>query len=394
MSSLSITGVETYVVACPTRPWVFVRVETDAGVHGIGEAMAHRKPRTVVAAIEEMSDRYLIGEDPFKTEELFHRMYRDEWFSKNVVNTTVISAVDTACWDIKGRHLDVPVYELLGGSVNGDRLAAYANGWFKDADGTPEGFARAAEQVVEDGYDAMKFDPFGSAWERISLSDLNTAIETVRAVREAVGPDIELLIEAHGRFSPGTAVDVAEKLRPYDPTFIEEPTPADSIAGLRKVSAKSSVPIASGERAMTKFDARDLLQETDIDVIQVDLANTGGITEAKKIAGMAEAEHVGIAPHNSQGPVCTAMCVQLCATAPNFVRQEVFEDYDVEWKTDLLQEPLTIEDGFIHLPDGPGLGVELDMDVVEAHDYFDNEQRVNMVNPFEEGWESRSLGDD
>lgn len=278
--------------------------------------------------------------------------------------------------------------------MQGDSLLGYANGWLTGSNGNPAEFAEAAEQVVDDGYQAMKFDPFGSAWERMTRDAFNNAIDTVAAVREAVGPDIDLLIEGHGRFTPGMAIDVAEKLAPYDPTFFEEPTPADSLSGLRRVSEKSSVPIATGERAMTKYDVRDLLTETNVDFIQTDLANTGGITEGKKIASMAEAEHVTFAPHNSQGPVCTAMCVHVCATTTNFLFQETFEDYDVDWKTELLENPLEITDGEIVLPTEPGLGVELDMDVVREHDYERHADRVDMVNPFEDGWEDRSLVND
>lgn len=200
MSELEITDVETYVVSNPWKPWVFVELETNKGITGLAEATTHGKPRTVAAAIEEMQD-YFIGADPFDTERLFLEMYRDEWFSKNVVNTTVISAIDIACWDIKGKVLDRPLYELLGGAVQGSELRAYANGWYTDVDGDPEKFAEAAERVVNDGYNAMKFDPFGNAWERMTRDELNHAIDIVRAVRDAVGPDIDLLIEGHGRFT-------------------------------------------------------------------------------------------------------------------------------------------------------------------------------------------------
>jgi galactonate dehydratase len=186
VSAVEITDVSSYLVSNPWKPWVFVRVETNEGVYGVSEATTHGKPRTVAAAIEEMRE-YFIGADPFDTEQLFLEMYRDEWFSKNVINTTVISAIDIACWDIKGKVLNRPLYELLGGAVQGTELRAYANGWYTDAEGDPEGFARAAEQVVDDGYDAMKFDPFSYAWERMSREEMNHAVEIVGAVREAVG---------------------------------------------------------------------------------------------------------------------------------------------------------------------------------------------------------------
>lgn len=388
MSEVEITDVSSYIVSNPWKPWVFVRVETNEGVHGIAEATTHGKPRTVVAGIEEMRE-YFIGADPFDTEQLFLEMYRDEWFSKNVINTTVISAIDIACWDIKGKILDRPVYELLGGAVQGTELRAYANGWYTDAEGDPEGFARAAEQVVDDGYDAMKFDPFSYAWERMSRKEMNHAVEIVRAVREAVGPDVDLLIEGHGRFTAGMAVEIANALAEFDPTWFEEPCPPDSINSLRKTAEKSPIPIATGERLMSKYEFRDLLARTDVDIIQPDLINTGGITEGKKIAAMADAEHVNFAPHNPQGPVATAVCAHVCASVPNFFIQEIFEDYDVDWKTELLTEPIRIDDGLLHVPDGPGLGVELDMDAVYEHEY--SEEDVHTINLFEKGWESRSL---
>ncbi len=388
MSDVSITDVETFLVANPWKPWVFVRLDTDAGVTGLAEATTHDKPRTVAAAIDEMSD-YFIGKDPFDTERIWLEMYRDEWFSKNVINTTVCSAVDMACWDIKGKLLDKPVYELLGGSVHGDRLRAYANGWYTETEGEPEGFAEAAEGVVDDGYDAMKFDPFGTAWQRMSKRDLNHAIDIVGAVREAVGPDVDLLIEGHGRFTSGQAVDVANKLDRFEPTWFEEPCPPDSINSLREVARKSPIPIATGERHMTKHDFFELVTRTEVDIVQPDIMNAGGITEAKKIAALAEADHVSFAPHNPQGPVATAINAHVDATVPNFMIQEVFQTYDVEWIDDLLKEPVEIEDGFVEIPDRPGFGIELDEDVVAEHEY--SEEKVHTINLFEKDWEKREI---
>ena len=390
MSEYEIADVETYAVANPWKPWVFVRLETEQGVTGLAEATAHGKPRTVAAAVEEMSD-FFIGEDPFDTERLWLEMYRDEWFSKNVINTTVISAVDMACWDIKGKVLDKPVYELLGGSVHGDRLRAYANGWYTETTNELSSWKEAAEGVVDDGYDAMKFDPFGSSWQRMDREEFNHAVDVVGAVREAVGPDVDLLIEGHGRFTAGQAVEVANALEQFDPTWFEEPCPPDSINSLRKVSEKSPIPIATGERLMTKYEFRDLLDQTDVDVVQPDIMNTGGITEAKKIAAQAEAEHVSFAPHNPQGPVATAICAHTDAATPNFMIQEIFQTYDVEWVNDLLVDPITVEDGYVEIPQRPGLGIELDMDVVEEHAYEGAEDQVHTINLFEKGWETRNL---
>ena len=390
MGDLQITDVETYVVANPWKPWVFVRLETDAGIHGIAEATAHGKPETVAAAVEEMGE-YFIGADPYETERLWLEMYRDEWYSRNVINATVISAIDICCWDIKGKVLDRPVVELLGGSVHGETLRGYANGWYTETGGDPAAFAAAAERVVADGYDALQFDPVGDAWERMDRRALNHSMEIVGAVREAVGPDVDLLIEGHGRFTPGMAVEVADRLAEFDPTWFEEPTPPDNVDGLRKVAAKSRVPIATGERGISKYAFRELLEETDVDVIQPDLVNTGGITEGKKIGAMAEGHHVSFAPHNPQGPVATAVCAHVDAATPNFMIQEVFEDYDVDWKGELLEDPITIEEGRVHIPEGPGLGVELDMDAVREYEYTGED--VHTINLFEKDWETRSMAD-
>lgn len=388
ISDIEITGIETYLVANPWKPWVFVELETNTGVTGLAEATTHDKPRTVAKAIDEMSNLFM-GRDPFDTEAIWLEMYRDEWFSSNVINTTVCSAIDIACWDIKGKVLGKPVYELLGGPVHGTELRAYANGWYTEAAGEPEGFAKAAERVVEDGYDAMKFDPFGTAWQSVSREDQNHAVDIVRTVREAVGPDIDLLIECHGRFSAGQAVEIARELEQFHPTWFEEPCPPDSINSLAEVARKSPIPVATGERHMTKHDFFELVTRTDVDVFQPDLMNTGGITEGKKIAGLAEADHVDIAPHNPQGPVAGAIYGHFCTSIPNFRIQEMFQTYDVDWVDDLLTDPLEVEDGHMKIPEGPGFGIELDHDVVKKHEY--TEEKVHTINLFEKDWETRAV---
>ena len=381
---VSISDVKAYVVDTPSIPWVLVRVETDVGVHGVGEGTVHGKARAVASAIDDMRTHF-VGSDPFSTERLWREMYRTAWFSQNLINTTVISAIDMACWDIKGKLLDVPLYDLLGGKVR-DELRTYANGWCDMHSSSPEEFAAAAETVVADGYDALKFDPFGTSWQRLTRAQLNRSIEIVEAVRETVGPAVDILIEGHGRFTPGAAVEIADRLAPFEPTWFEEPTPPDNVDGLRQVAARSTVPIATGERAMTKFGFRDILADTDVDVVQPDLANAGGVTEGKKIAAMAEAEHASFAPHNPQSPVMTAVYAHVDAAVPNFMIQEVFEDYSVDWRHDLVDSPPVIEDGFLQVPDGPGIGVDLDLDAVADH-ALDEDAPVETMNHFAGGWE-------
>ena len=385
MSDLEITAVETYIVKNEFVPFVFARVETNQGIHGVSEATTRGKSRAVCAAIEEMAGYYQ-GADPFDTEDLFLRMYRDEWFSMNVVNMTAISALDMACWDIKGKALDTPVYELLGGDVHGSTLRAYANGWYKRHLDDPDEMdllAEAAEDVVAKGYDAMKFDPFGFEWERMDKRTLDRAIERVATVREAIGPENEILVEGHGRFTPSQAVEVAKRIDPYDPTWFEEPSPPDSNGGLAEVARKSPVTIATGERHISKYRFRDLLQETDVGVVQPDLMNTGGLTEGKKIATLAEAEHVSFAPHNPQGPLATVIYAHIDTSVPNFYIQETFEEFShPDWVGDLITGGPYVEAGTLRGPQGPGLGVDLDMGLVREHAYGDDETI---------GFEDRSL---
>jgi galactonate dehydratase len=208
---------------------------------------------------------------------------------------------------------------------------------------------------------------------------MNRAVDTVRAVREAVGPAVDLLLEGHGRFTPGTAVEIAEQLGPFDLSWFEEPTPPDNVDALRQVAERSTIPIATGERAMAKFGFRDILAETDVDIIQPDLANAGGITEGKKIAAMAEAEHVSVAPHNPQSPLMTAVYAHIDAAMPNFMIQEVFED--------LLDTPVVVEDGVLQIPEGPGIGVDLDLNEVRNRE-LDETGPIHTINHFEGGWEN------
>ena len=377
MSDLEITDFESYVVRNEFAPFLFVRVETNEGVHGAAEATFRGKSRAVQAALESMRD-YFVGADPFDTEDIWLRMYRDEWLSMNAVNVTAISAIDIACWDIKGKALDKPVYELLGGSVHGDRLWAYANGWYERAvgdDDEMDRLAEAAEDVVDRGYDAMKFDPFGFAWEHMPKDELARAVERVRVVREAVGPEVDIFVEGHGRFTPAVAVDVANRIHEFEPTWFEEPCPPDSTDALREVAQKSPVMIATGERHISKYRFRDLLVETDVGVVQPDLMNAGGYTEGKKIAAMAETEHVSYAPHNPQGPLATAIYAHIDTSTPNFMIQETFEEFShEEWVGNLIDQTL-VSAGELQVPQGPGLGVEVDWDLVREHAY-DPDERV------------------
>ncbi len=362
---MRITGIETFLCAAGWRNFVFVRVATDAGLHGWGEATLEGKEQTVAAAIREL-ERYLVGQDPAQIERHWQHMYETPFWRGGPVLDSAIAGVDQALWDIKGKALGVPVYELLGGAAH-DRIRYYANGWFHGAT-TIEAVAEAAQAAVARGATALKWDPFGSAGLFIATEEIRTAVDCVAAVREAVGPTIDLLIEVHGRLSPANAIRVARQLEAYDPFFYEEPVPPEHMAELALVARATSIPIASGERAFSKHDFRPMFEQQAVAYCQPDPCHAGGITEMKKIAAMAEAYHVGFAPHNPNGPVATRVCQHLAAACPNFTILEWLPE-DVEWCDAAMGSTFAVAAGTMPLPTGPGLGIELDVEVLRAHPY-------------------------
>jgi galactonate dehydratase len=360
-----ISGIETFYCWGGRVNWTFVKVTTDEGLHGWGEATLEGKEMAVVAAIREL-ERYLIGQDPFQIERHWHYMYETPFWRGGPVLGSAIAGLDQALWDIKGKALGVPVYELLGGAAH-DRLRYYANGWFRGAT-TVEEYAQAAKAAVADGATALKWDPFGGAGLFIDTATIHGAVDCVAAVREAVGPSVDLLIEVHGRLSPANAIRVAKLLEPLDPFFYEEPVPPEHMSELALVARSTSIPIASGERLFTKHEFRHMFEQQAVAYCQPDPCHAGGITEMKKIAAMAEAYHIGFAPHNPNGPVATRVCQHLAAACPNFTIQEWLPK-DVEWRDDLMGGPFEKSGGSWPLPPGPGLGIELNLDVIEAHPY-------------------------
>jgi galactonate dehydratase len=363
---MKITAIDTFMCGTNWRNWTFVRVSTDEGLYGWGEATLEGKEKTTIAAIHEL-DRYLIGQNPFQIERHWHHMYEVPFWRGGPVLNSAISALDQALWDIKGKALGVPVYELLGGAAR-DSIRYYANGWFR-GDSSPAEYAESAKAAVARGATALKWDPFGSGGLFIETAEIYTAVECIAAVREAVGPGIDLLVEVHGRLSPANAIRVAKMIEPYAPFFYEEPVPPEHMAELALVARSTSIPIASGERAFTKHDFRPMFEQQAVAYCQPDPCHAGGITELKKIAALAEAYHIGFAPHNPNGPVATRVCQHLAAACPNFTILE-WLPIDVPWRDDLMGGPFaTNPDGTMPLPTGPGLGIDLNLEVIEAHPY-------------------------
>lgn len=362
---MKVTDVKTFAVDCFRTNWVFVKVYTDEGITGVGEATLEYKEKALLGAVEHIRE-YLIGKDPRRIEQHFHDIYRDAYWRGGAVLMSALSAVETALWDILGKSLGVPVYQLLGGKLR-DKVRIYVNGWFAGAK-TPEEFADKAKLAAARGVTAMKWDPFGKNYLEISNRELDTALRCVAAVRQAVGDEVDLLIEGHGRFNVPTGIKIARELEPFKPMFFEEPTPPDNLEALRAVRDKSPVPIAAGERLYTLKSYKDLFEMRAADYIQPDISHAGGIMELKKIAAVAEAYYIPFAPHNPSGPVANAATLQLAACCPNFSILEIMYS-DVTWRREVTDECLTYEDGYIHIPDKPGLGIDIDETACLAHPY-------------------------
>jgi galactonate dehydratase len=396
MPDIKITDISTAVAANPWKPWLYVKVETDQGIVGYGEGTGGR-PEDLITTIE-MASEELIGENPFNTERLFTPIYSAGMGPSphNARGTTALSAIDIALWDIKAKYFDVPIYDLLGGNIHDDELRSYANGWYTDVyendERSPEKFAMAAEEVVSKGYDAMKFDPFGNHWKRMDREQFNLSIDCVRAVREAVGPDVDLLIEGHKRFSVPMAIEIARELEPSQPAWFEEPTPQD-LGAIRKVADNSPVPIATGESMITPEAFPDMLHETKMGINQADIVHTGGITNLKKIAAMSDAEHVDMAPHMASGWITLASSMQVDATMPNFMIQENFVEFAFpDWAEEIVEDPIEVDDGKVVFPDRPGHGINLEWDtIVEKYSYFDHKDKVSTIDLYEHRWEERNL---
>lgn len=362
---MKVTAVKTFICHCYRTNWVFVKVETDGGIHGWGESTLEYKEHAVASAIHEL-ERYLIGKDPHNIETFRHDCYRDAYWRGGPVLMSALAGIEMALWDIKGKALNVPVYQLLGGKMR-DSIPCYVNGWFAPAK-TPEQFAGKAVAVREMGFTGLKWDPFGKAWLNISRQDFNTAIECIRAVSETVGKEVELLIEGHGRFNVPTAIRLGHAMQEFDIYWFEEPIPPDNKAGLADVRKLAGVPIAAGERLYSRYDYVDFFNFGCADYIQPDVSHAGGIMEMRLIASMAECRHIAFCPHNPSGPVANAAGLQLAACTPNFTVLETMMS-DVPWRGDICDEQLVIKDGNMLIPEKPGLGIELNEAEMAKHPY-------------------------
>ena len=381
---MRITEVRTTVVGAPWRELTFVELLTDEGLTGVGEVRMVNKTATLVALVGELAPRYVVGADPFDVERLAWQVQREEYGRVGEVSQSALAAFDMACWDIMGQALGVPVWKLIGGRVR-ERVPAYANGWYT-VERDPERVAAQARKVVERGYRALKLDPFGAASAELDAAERRRSAGIVAAVRRAVGPDVQIMVEMHGRFTPATAVRVAAALEPYDPEWIEEPVPPENPAALASVRRATRIPIATGERIHHLPEFRELFERGVVDVVQADLTHFGGFLEMKRLAGWADAYYALLAPHNVCGPVATAANLHLAVATSNYKVLEHFNDFADPWVAELVDHAPTVDpaDGCFALPTRPGLGVRLDHDACRRHP--PTGARLDLFRP---GWERR-----
>jgi galactonate dehydratase len=366
---MKITRFETFLTNAGLRNYLFLRLTTDTGLTGVGEATLEWQEKTVQTIAHEWVEGRVLGRDPFDIEAVVGGMVRDQYQGGSTV-MTAISGVEIAFWDIIGKACGQPVYRLLGGRCHA-RLPAYANGWYGGAR-TPREYAEKARDVVGRGYRALKFDPFGTAWKDLTPEEAEFAVDTVAAIREAVGPAVGLMIEFHGRLSVGSAVAMIRRLQRFLPTWCEEPVVPESLDLLAQVKGQVAAPLAAGERLYTLADFHRLTTLRAADVVQMDIAHCGGILAAKKVAAMAAVQDLRVAPHCSIGPVALAACLHFDVSTPNFMIQEAFAEFDVPWRNQLVGGWNPIRQGEFQLGDEPGLGLDIDESAIAAHPYVAN----------------------
>jgi galactonate dehydratase len=374
---MKITNTKTFLVEGMKYNWTLFKIETDAGIHGWGEATNWPGSPLIEAACKHVGE-FIIGQDARRLDYLWTKVYRDmNWLGQAGPLLSAISAMDIALWDIKGKAAGMPVYDLLGGLYR-KKVQLYANYWFTGGGHSPEDYARQAKETVAKGFTALKFDPFAHVnyWYGEDLSDNNgltenqkqLALDVVAAVAKAAGPEVAIAIETHAFLNGPTAVEMANRLAKlgFNCMWYEEPALPefpDSIADIRR---KITLPVCVGERLHSRFMLRGVLEKQAADIVMPDITRCGGISEMRKMANLAETYNVPIAPHNPNGPISTIASAHTMSTVPNFFRQE-FMVNDVPWRDGCLSHPLPVSNGFFEMPERPGLGFDIDESVLLAH---------------------------
>ena len=370
---MKITDVETIRVGVFNRSWLFVRLHTDEGIVGLGEAGIWGYPEAAEVIIKAFK-RYLIGVDPLKIEHHWQYLYRNTFFLGSAI-LSALAAIDVALWDVAGKYLGVPCYTLFGGKYR-EKVRVYNH----VAGDTTEQLVENAELAVKNRFTAIRFTPYSGEYLKMRYSEvINTAVERVYRVREAVGDHVDICIEFGRRLTPYEAVTIGNAVEKYNPLFLEDPVPPDSVDAMAYVASKTRIPLATGERQTTIHEFRELLEKRAISFVRPDVAVAGGLSHCRKIAAIAEAFSVGVIPHNPLSPITTASSVQLSACIPNFILQE----YKLENRppmNEIVNKPLTLERGYLIVPEIPGIGIELNEKAVDKYPYVERP----VVTPIEE----------
>ena len=366
---MKITAVSPVVVGAGMRNWIFTKVETDAAVVGWGECTTEWKTRGVVGCLADVA-AFLVGEDPLRIEHLWQVMSRQGFFRGGIVAMSAISGVDQALWDIAGKVHGVPTYQLLGGAVR-DRVRLYdhlGGGQTEAVYGSfaPEDVAAHARASAADGYTAVKAVCIPRTAPLDGPRPVKLVAQLMGALREAVGDGVDIMLDFHGRTTPAMGIQYGRAVSPYAPLFIEEPCLPENVEAMAEVARQQPCPVATGERLVTRFQFRPLLEQHACAVLQPDVGHCGGLSELKKIAAMAEAYYVSVAPHNPGGPVAQAACLHFALSAPNFLIQEQMRA-DVPWRDAIVDEPLERRAGHMFPPTRPGLGINIDEHEAAKH---------------------------
>jgi galactonate dehydratase len=380
---MKIKQIETITVGAGWKNWLFVRVHTDGGLYGLGEGTLNGFIKTTEAAIQELA-HLAVGQDPREVRRVAQRLMDSVSLDGGHIHRTAIAAIEVACWDILGKSLGVPIWQLLGGRVR-DSVLGYANGWYR-TERTPEHFIRAAEAVIQKGFHALKVDPFGTAQGFMEDADLQIACDIIGALRDQF-PTLKILIDVHARFTEAEALRVARKMAHFDLYWWEEPTTREREEPSNAVARQCPIRVATGEMYDTIGQFYALAAGGGVNIFQPEPMSLGGIGPTLAVANLALAHGSWIAPHQSGGLVATAVCLQLAACVPNFLIQEHFDPFNEPWTRQLVTwapslDPAT---GHLSLPTSPGLGLDLDIDVAREHPYDPNA----YLNVSKEGWEKR-----
>ena len=376
---MKITDLKILVVGNPWKNWIYVKLETDEGLYGWGECTGGLSTATEKGMLEELRSR-VIGLDPTNVTGVVDFLRKTLFLMSG---GGAVSGIEMACWDIIAKKANLPLWQLFGGKVR-PKIRCYANGWYQGPR-DPEAFAERAKQIVEMGYTALKFDPFGKAYKFMSASEERFAMKIVAAVRKAVGDDVDILIEAHDRFNQTEAIRIGQMLEEYHPFWYETPVLSDNFERINEVARRVRIPVICGERTSNPREIAALLAGGAIDIVNPEILGCGGIMGLLDCFSIARGFDAYVAPHNAQSPFCTAVNVHIDITQPNLLIQECFDDSSVAWTDDVLIGYPKVVNGYIEPTNAPGIGVEINEEEAVKHPYGDK----NFLWMFEDGWEKR-----